>query len=212
MPRFFSGPDHVHDQNFKNLILDYPHQALAFFAADEAAAIGTARITPVRQEPVGRVRRVRQAPRLLRRWARRHPPDDGGWQPVGRVRPGRRKWLAYGGWRKLIRPTRATPAVDAPGYVAATGGTRAWACARPDNDEFALVSSAEALIDCCANLTRMTAKVRKIGEEQGEARIMHRLLNRLDVAEVSELLGLSAEDVKRIAAAGNDDSSVHGRH
>jgi len=26
-----------HDQNFKNLILDYPHQALAFFAAEEAA-------------------------------------------------------------------------------------------------------------------------------------------------------------------------------
>jgi len=26
-----------HDQNFKNLILDYPHQALAFFAPDEAA-------------------------------------------------------------------------------------------------------------------------------------------------------------------------------
>ena len=40
-----------HDQNFKNLILDYPAQALAFFAADEAAAIGTdARITPIRQE------------------------------------------------------------------------------------------------------------------------------------------------------------------
>ena len=40
-----------HDQNFKNLILDYPAQALAFFAADEAAAIGNdARITPIRQE------------------------------------------------------------------------------------------------------------------------------------------------------------------
>jgi len=39
-----------YDQNFKNLILDHPHQALAFFAATEAAAIGVARITPVRQE------------------------------------------------------------------------------------------------------------------------------------------------------------------
>jgi len=39
-----------HDQNFKNFILDYPRQALTFFAADEAAAISTAQITPVRQE------------------------------------------------------------------------------------------------------------------------------------------------------------------
>jgi len=39
-----------HDQNFKNLILDCPHQALAFFAVTEADAVGTARITPVRQE------------------------------------------------------------------------------------------------------------------------------------------------------------------
>ncbi len=39
-----------HDQNFKNLILDHPHQALAFFAAAEADAVGTAHITPMRQE------------------------------------------------------------------------------------------------------------------------------------------------------------------
>jgi len=39
-----------HDQNFKNLLLDYLHQALAFFAATEADAIETAHITPVRQE------------------------------------------------------------------------------------------------------------------------------------------------------------------
>jgi len=25
-----------HDQNYKNLILDYPHEAIAFFAATEA--------------------------------------------------------------------------------------------------------------------------------------------------------------------------------
>jgi hypothetical protein len=40
-----------HDQNFKNLILDYPRQALAFFAAEEAAELGEdVRITPLRQE------------------------------------------------------------------------------------------------------------------------------------------------------------------
>ncbi len=39
-----------HDQNFKNLILDYPHQALAFFATAEADGIDAARITPVCQE------------------------------------------------------------------------------------------------------------------------------------------------------------------
>ena len=41
----------THDQNFKNLILDYPRQAIALFAASEAQAIDTdARVTPVRQE------------------------------------------------------------------------------------------------------------------------------------------------------------------
>jgi hypothetical protein len=41
----------MHDQNFKNLILDYPHQALAFFAADEFNEIEQAtRIIPIRQE------------------------------------------------------------------------------------------------------------------------------------------------------------------
>ncbi|HYN77255.1 MAG TPA: hypothetical protein VES73_05630 [Lamprocystis sp. (in: g-proteobacteria)] len=40
-----------HDQNFKNLILDYPHQALAFFAADEAPdRLVGAEVLPVRQE------------------------------------------------------------------------------------------------------------------------------------------------------------------
>ncbi|MFT3758661.1 hypothetical protein [Thauera sp.] len=40
-----------HDQNFKNLILDYPRQALAFFAPDEAMHIDeSVRITPIRQE------------------------------------------------------------------------------------------------------------------------------------------------------------------
>ncbi len=41
----------TNDQNFKNLILDYPHQSLEFFAADEAGDITPdVRITPVRQE------------------------------------------------------------------------------------------------------------------------------------------------------------------
>ena len=40
-----------HDQNFKNLILDYPRDALAFFAPDEAPELGDpVRIVPVRQE------------------------------------------------------------------------------------------------------------------------------------------------------------------
>ncbi len=40
-----------HDQNFKNLILDYPRQALEFFAADEGTWIDSdARIVPIRQE------------------------------------------------------------------------------------------------------------------------------------------------------------------
>ena len=40
-----------HDQNFKNLIVDYPRDALAFFAAEEAPARGDdVEITPLRQE------------------------------------------------------------------------------------------------------------------------------------------------------------------
>ena len=41
----------MHDQNFKNLILDYPVQALEFFAGEEAGSdLSEARIIPVRQE------------------------------------------------------------------------------------------------------------------------------------------------------------------
>ena len=41
----------MHDQNFKNLILDYPKQALAFFAAEEIdEKLSEARIVPIRQE------------------------------------------------------------------------------------------------------------------------------------------------------------------
>ncbi len=41
----------MHDQNFKNLIIDYPVQALEFFAGEEAGLdLSEARIIPVRQE------------------------------------------------------------------------------------------------------------------------------------------------------------------
>jgi hypothetical protein len=41
----------THDQNFQNLILDYPRPALEFFARTETEAIpADARILPVRQE------------------------------------------------------------------------------------------------------------------------------------------------------------------
>lgn len=40
-----------HDQNFKNLILDYPRQALELFAPEEHAALGPGvKIVPIRQE------------------------------------------------------------------------------------------------------------------------------------------------------------------
>ena len=40
-----------HDQNFKNLILDYPREALKFLAQEESEAIGPdVHILPVRQE------------------------------------------------------------------------------------------------------------------------------------------------------------------
>jgi hypothetical protein len=38
-----------HDQNFKNLIVDYPRESIAFFAAVEAHAVDAgARIVPIR--------------------------------------------------------------------------------------------------------------------------------------------------------------------
>jgi hypothetical protein len=41
----------AHDQSFKNLILDYPRQALAFFAEEEARSLeADARVIPIRQE------------------------------------------------------------------------------------------------------------------------------------------------------------------
>ncbi|MEI6065930.1 MAG: DUF4351 domain-containing protein [Methylococcaceae bacterium] len=41
----------IHDQNFKNLILDYPRESLAFFAGEETGDdLNQARIIPIRQE------------------------------------------------------------------------------------------------------------------------------------------------------------------
>jgi hypothetical protein len=41
----------THDQNFKNLIIDYPHDSIRFFAADEAAEVDKeVRVIPVREE------------------------------------------------------------------------------------------------------------------------------------------------------------------
>ena len=41
----------THDQNFKNLILDYPIQAIEFFAPQEAKQFdGVVKVTPLRQE------------------------------------------------------------------------------------------------------------------------------------------------------------------
>ena len=40
----------THDQNFKNLILDYPRDAITLFTGEDAAFLNGARITPVRQE------------------------------------------------------------------------------------------------------------------------------------------------------------------
>ena len=42
------------------------------------------------------------------------------------------------------------------------------------------------------------------GEAKGQALIVRRLLARIDAAEVGRLLGLSPEEVERIAAPGGD--------
>ncbi len=45
-----------HDHNFKNLILDYPREAIAFFASAEARAIDAdVRILPIREEQANEV-------------------------------------------------------------------------------------------------------------------------------------------------------------
>jgi len=52
----------------------------------------------------------------------------------------------------------------------------------------------------------------KKGREEGKAQLVHRLLGRLGVTEVSELLGLAPEDVERIAAKRGDADSARNRH
>jgi len=49
------------------------------------------------------------------------------------------------------------------------------------------------------------------GREEGKAEIVHSLLSRVGVAEVSELLGLAPEAVKRIAAKGSEDDLPRDR-
>ena len=66
-----------HDQNFKNLILDYPRAALEFFAAAEAPAPHDAvRVVPVRQEQLQE--------RLGGRWRELDVPLLVHWEHGGR--------------------------------------------------------------------------------------------------------------------------------
>ncbi len=50
------------------------------------------------------------------------------------------------------------------------------------------------------------------GREEGETQVVRRLLSRLGVAQVSALLGLAPEEVKRMAATGGDDDLERSRH
>ena len=93
-----------HDQNFKDLILDYTHQAIALFAASEAHAIDTqVRVTPVRQEQLqerlGRHYRALDTP-VLAEW-----PD--GWMD-GRLWAGGR-WLDGRRQASFRLPNRLIP-------------------------------------------------------------------------------------------------------
>ncbi len=53
---------------------------------------------------------------------------------------------------------------------------------------------------------------REEGREEGKAQVVHRLLSRHGAGEVSELLGLSVEDVERIAAKGGDKDPARDKH
>lgn len=51
MPKDSASPPISHDQNFKNLILDYPVHAIQLFSPQESEALtAEARIVPLRQE------------------------------------------------------------------------------------------------------------------------------------------------------------------
>ena len=50
------------------------------------------------------------------------------------------------------------------------------------------------------------------GEAREQARIVQRLLGQLDVAKTAELLGLSLEEVERIASAVGDDRPDRDKH
>ena len=92
--------DVSHDHNFKDLIVEYPRDALALFAADEAPQTeDAARITPVRQERLkerlGDRFRELDTP-LLVEWADGRREGDPV-RPRGRVP--RAKILDFTGWR-----------------------------------------------------------------------------------------------------------------
>lgn len=70
----------------------------------------------------------------------------------------------------------------------------------------------ESLPSFAVGFERGEKKGEEKGLEEGKAQVVHRLLSRLGVAEVSELLGLAPEDVERIAAVGGDDDSTRDRH
>ncbi len=50
------------------------------------------------------------------------------------------------------------------------------------------------------------------GKKEERMQVVRRLMSRRGVAEVSELLGLSVEDVERIAAKRIDDDPARDRH
>jgi len=63
----------------------------------------------------------------------------------------------------------------------------------------------ESLPSFTIGFERGEKKGEEKGLEEGKAQVVHRLSSRLGVAEVSELLGLSVEDVKRIATTIHRD-------
>jgi predicted transposase YdaD len=54
---------------------------------------------------------------------------------------------------------------------------------------------------------RGEARGEALGEARGQAAVVRRLLSQLDVQEVARLLGLSVDEVERIAAVGGEGGS-----
>ncbi|MCB2264249.1 MAG: hypothetical protein LGR52_15115 [Candidatus Thiosymbion ectosymbiont of Robbea hypermnestra] len=70
----------------------------------------------------------------------------------------------------------------------------------------------ERLPSFAIGFERGTAEGMEKGMEKGKAQLIRRLLNRSGVAEVSESLGLTPEEVERIALAGDDDPARLAKH